>query len=396
MENKRRSIFIIFSKLADYCAHLVLLSKISELYSCLNLIERKSVNIINQKDIRRILIDWYQENMRSLPLRETNDSYKIWVSEVILQQTRVAQGLNYYLNFIEKFPTVHVLAESSEKEVLKAWQGLGYYSRARNLHTGAKSVVALYKGKLPDTHKEILTIKGIGTYTAAAVLSIAYNKPYAVVDGNVYRVLSRLFAIDTPIDTTVGKKQFAKLADSLLDENRPGMHNQAVMELGALCCTPSQPLCNTCPLQRLCEAKYLNMQSEFPVKSKKVKVTKRFLHYFYIKYEGHTYLNKRKGNDIWKNMYEFPLIETSKDTDLADLMDTDLFKTMFNETQIVIHSVSNKIKHMLTHQHLFAKFYVVEVLKSDAFLTKSYLKINETDISLYPISRLIHRYLEEK
>lgn len=354
------------------------------------------MNSRNQKEISRILIDWYQENMRSLPWRESNDSYKIWVSEVILQQTRVAQGLNYYLKFIEKFPTVYALAESSEQEVLKLWQGLGYYSRARNLHAGAKSVVSLHNGKLPNIYKDILSIEGIGVYTAAAVLSIAYNKPYAVVDGNVYRVLSRLFAIDTPIDVSDGKKQFAKLADSLLDEDRPGMHNQAVMEFGALCCTPSQPLCETCPLEHLCEANYINMQLEFPVKSKKVKVRNRFLHYFYMKNQGHTYLNKRVGDDIWRNMYEFPLIETEKDIDLSDLMVTDSFKTMFKDAEIVIQSESNKIKHVLTHQHIYAKFYVVEVLKSDLFLTNSYLKINESDLSLYPISRLINRYLEDK
>ena len=354
------------------------------------------MNNLKQNDISSILINWYESNMRALPWRETNNSYKIWVSEVILQQTRVAQGLNYYLQFIDKFPNVHVLAESSEEEVLKVWQGLGYYTRARNLHAGAKSVVALHRGKLPDTYREILTIKGIGEYTAAAILSIAFNKAYAVVDGNVYRVLSRLFAIEVPIDSSTGKKHFAKIADSLIDRTRPGLYNQSIMEFGALHCTPSQPKCQSCPLLHLCEAEKLNMQSEFPVKSKKVKVRDRYFHYFVIKYMGYTYLNRRIGDDIWKNMYEFPLIETSKDMELSDLMNTDSFKKMFTDAEIVIHSVSNKIKHILTHQHIYAKFYTIEITKSDLFLADAYLKVKENDLSIYPISRLIHRYLEHK
>ena len=355
-----------------------------------------NVDDLNQKDISRLLIEWYDINKRNLPWRDTNDSYKIWVSEVILQQTRVAQGLNYYLQFISKFPTVNALAESSEEEVLKAWQGLGYYSRARNLHEGAKAVVALHNGELPQTHKEIISIKGIGEYTAAAILSIAHNKPHAVVDGNVYRVLSRLFAIDTPIDSTLGKKQFAKLAQDLLDVTKPGMHNQALMELGALQCAPAQPLCNSCPLQRLCVAKQLNMQSEFPVKSKKVKVRNRYFHYFQIQYNGYTYINKRTGRDIWKNMYEFPLIETNEDTELADLLLSDSFKSLFGDTRISISSSTKQVKHVLTHQHIYANFYVVQILQSDIFLTNSFIKIQSDQISLYPISRLIHTYLEQK
>lgn len=355
-----------------------------------------NVDDLNQKDISRLLIEWYDINKRSLPWRDTNDSYKIWVSEVILQQTRVAQGLNYYLQFISKFPTVNALAESSEDEVLKAWQGLGYYSRARNLHQGAKAVVALHNGMLPQTHKEIISIKGIGEYTAAAILSIAHNKPYAVVDGNVYRVLSRLFAIDTPIDSTVGKKQFAKLAQDLLDVSKPGMHNQALMELGALQCLPAQPLCYSCPLQHVCLANQLNIQSEFPVKSKKVKVRNRYFHYFQIHHNGYTYINKRTGRDIWKNMYEFPLIETPEDIDLSDLLLSDSFKNLFGDTQISISSTAKQVKHVLTHQQIYANFYVVEIPQSDIFLTNSLIKIQREQIALYPISRLIHKYLEQK
>lgn len=354
------------------------------------------MNDINRKQISRLLIEWYEINKRSLPWRETNDSYRIWISEVILQQTRVAQGLNYYLSFIEKFPTVEALAASSENEVLKAWQGLGYYTRARNLHQAAKTVVTLYDSKLPETHKEILSLKGIGEYTAAAILSIAYNKGYAVVDGNVFRVLSRLFAIETPIDSSEGKKQFSNLAQELLDKDNPGMHNQAVMEFGALHCTPIQPLCDSCPLQHLCAAKQINMQSEFPIKSKKIKVRNRYFHYFHIEYNGFTYLNKRLGDDIWKNMYEFPLIESEESTELSDLLVSHSFKKLFGNSDITIRSSTKQIKHVLTHQYIYANFYVIEVRNLDASITDNFMTVEKDDISLYPISRLIHRYLEQK
>lgn len=351
---------------------------------------------IKEKEISRILIDWYGKNMRKLPWRETSDSYKIWISEVMLQQTRVAQGMEYYMQFLKKFPTVYDLAASSEKDVLKAWQGLGYYSRARYLHEGAKSVVQLYQGKLPKSYKEIKTIKGIGEYTAAAILSIAYNKPHAVVDGNVYRVLSRLFAIDAPIDTAAGKNLFAKLADRLLDKSKPGMHNQAIMEFGALCCTPKLPNCLSCPLQCFCRANHYNMQQEFPVKSRRVKVRDRYFHYFDISYKGKTFLNKREDDDIWKNMYEFPLIETNKEKDLEGLMNTALFKSLFKSSELIVLSVSNTIKHILSHQHIYATFYVVEMVKLEDGFANSFLKINKKDIELYPVSRLINKYLEDK
>ena len=345
-------------------------------------------------EISRQLICWYNENKRDLPWRETKNPYKIWISEIVLQQTRVAQGLNYYLQFIEKFPTVNILADASEKEVLRIWQGLGYYSRARNLHSAAKSIVELYNSKVPDTYKEIISLKGIGEYTAAAVLSTAFNKPYAVVDGNVYRVLSRLFAIETPIDTTLGKKQFAKLAQDLLDVENPGTHNQAIMDFGAMQCTPTQPLCPSCPLQHFCVANKLNGQSEFPVKQKRSKVRKRYFHYFYIEYEGIIYLNKRKSNDIWKNMYEFPLIETEKDMELVDLMETTSFNILFSDVEAIFHQTQKLSKHILTHQHIYANFYEVEVLKDNFINRDNFQRIKTSDINNFPVSRLIHRYLE--
>ena len=340
------------------------------------------------------LIRWYNENKRDLPWRETKDPYKIWISEIVLQQTRVAQGLNYYLQFIEKFPTVNILAEASEKDVLRMWQGLGYYSRARNLHSASKSIVELYNSKVPNTYKEIISLKGIGEYTAAAVLSVAFDKPYAVVDGNVYRVLSRLFAIETPIDSTLGKKEFAKLAQSLIDVKNPGTHNQAIMDFGAMQCTPTNPLCQSCPLQNFCVANKLNMQTELPVKQKRIKVRKRYFHYFYIESDGIIYLNKRKSKDIWKNMYEFPLIETEKMMELIDLMKTTSFNVLFSDVEATFHQTQKPSKHILTHQHIYANFYEVKLEKGNVINGDNFQRIKTSDINNFPISRLIHKYLE--
>ncbi|MGV8962898.1 MAG: A/G-specific adenine glycosylase [Candidatus Saccharimonadaceae bacterium] len=349
-----------------------------------------------QLEISQLLVRWFMQNQRNMPWRETNDPYKIWVSEIILQQTRVSQGLNYYLEFIDKFPTVKTLSEASESEVLKAWQGLGYYTRARNMHATSKVVVEIFDGKLPDNYKEIISLKGIGEYTAAAILSIAFNKPYAVVDGNVFRVLSRLFAIDSPIDSSLGQKQFAQLAQNVLDISNPGLHNQAMMEFGALHCTPSQPLCESCPLKHLCIAKMLNKQTDFPVKQKKSKVRKRYFHYFNIDLHGYTFLNKRKGNDIWKNMYEFPLIETEMETDFSELLQNESFKVLFNETEVTFLVTQKQVKHVLTHQHIYANFYEVEAVHISSYFDEIFLKIKSDDIHQYPVSRLIHRYLERK
>ena len=349
-----------------------------------------------QHEISQLLIRWYKKNHRSLPWRETNDPYKIWVSEIILQQTRVIQGHDYYLNFIDLFPTVKALSQASETNVLKAWQGLGYYSRARNMHATAKIIVELFDSKLPETYKKIISLKGIGEYTAAAILSIAYNKPYAVVDGNVYRVLSRLFAIETPIDSSLGKKLFAELAQEILDVDNPGIHNQAMMEFGALHCTPTNPLCISCPLIHLCQAQMLNQQAFFPVKQKKSKVIKRYFHYFNIDFQGYTFLNKREGDDIWKNMYEFPLIETDIETDFTELIKSELFAVLFSDADVTFQSKQKQVKHVLTHQHIYANFYEVNAVQLNSYLDRNFLKVKIDDIQLFPISRLIHRYLEHQ
>ena len=326
-----------------------------------------------QLEIRDLLKNWYDENHRDLPWRNTRDPYKIWISEVILQQTRVAQGLNYYFRFIDKYPTIKSLAESEEHDILKEWQGLGYYSRARNLHSAAKMIVEQFNGNLPKTYKELLSLKGIGEYTAAAILSIAFDKAYAVVDGNVYRVLSRLFAIETPIDTSKGKKQFMQLAQDLLDASNPGKHNQALMEFGALHCTPVQPQCHLCVMKHLCLAKQLNLQLELPVKQKRAKIQKRYFHYFDININGYTYLNKRVGDDIWKNMYEFPLIETDIKTSFNVLSETSLSQNFFNESELVFE-LKKEVKHILTHQHIYTTFYTVIGTKIDASFDLNFFK----------------------
>ena len=354
--------------------------------------------MINHKqlNISHYLKNWYAINKRSLPWRDTTNPYKIWISEIILQQTRVTQGLEYYLRFINRFPTVNLLAQASEAEVLKEWQGLGYYSRARNLHAAAKNVVGLYDSKLPDNYKDIISLKGIGDYTAAAILSIAYNKPYAVVDGNVYRVLSRLFAIDTPIDSSLGKKEFKNIAQNILDDVDPGTHNQALMEFGALHCTPFQPLCGSCPLRDMCISNRLNKQSDFPVKQKKSKVRKRYFNYFNVKYNGYTFFNKRLEKDIWRNMYEFPLIKSDVEADLAELLEYDSFKKLFADANVTFILKQAQVKHILTHQHIYTNFYEVDATKLNEYFDNHFLRIKIDEIHSLPMPRLIHRYLEQK
>lgn len=259
----------------------------------------------------RILIEWYQDNRRDLPWRRTKNPYLIWISEIILQQTRVAQGYDYYQRFVKRFPDVFSLADADEDEVMKYWQGLGYYSRARNLHAAARSMAEA--GGFPKTYKEVLALKGVGEYTAAAICSFAYGMPYAVVDGNVYRVLSRWLGIETPIDSTEGKRIFAEVAAELLDKAQPGLYNQAIMDFGALQCTPVSPNCMFCPFIDTCVARQKGLVDTLPVKLHKAKVTNRYFNYIYVRMGAHTLINKRTGNDIWKNLYELPLIETESE-----------------------------------------------------------------------------------
>lgn len=336
------------------------------------------------------LICWYGENKRSLPWRETKNPYFIWLSEIMLQQTRVEQGLPYYLKFTKAFPTVFDLAKADESEVLKLWQGLGYYSRARNLHFTAKFVANELKGMFPSSYKELIKLKGVGDYTASAIASICFKEPVAVVDGNVYRVLSRYFGISTPINSTKGIKEFKELAQTLIDTSQPDVYNQAIMDFGAMHCKPQNPLCNKCPLANGCVALAKNQIKELPVKEKKTKIKKRYFNYLVpITEENKTVLEERKGKGIWQGLYQFPLVETQKKTSEEELVKNKQFTMLFPEETTISLFNTEDIIHKLSHQHLITKFWIVKTRK-----------VNEQTmdwavVKKYPVPVLIDKFLEE-
>ena len=314
------------------------------------------------------LIIWYLENKRSLPWRHTSDPYKVWLSEIILQQTRVSQGLPYYKRFVSRFPTVFDLAKASEEEVLKLWQGLGYYSRARNLHATAKMVVDTYKGKFPDTYNELLKLKGVGDYTASAIASICFEEPTAVVDGNVFRVLSRVYGIETPINTTTGFKEYKALAQELIDESDPGTFNQALMEFGAKFCVPSNPDCESCIFQNQCYAYAKGMVKELPLKLNKTKIRTRYFNYLVIlDKNGSTLIMKREGKGIWRNLYEFPLIESNSAISKAKLKSQSEYKKWSEQFNLdSIYPFNDElIQHKLSHQHLKIRFWIAELNRTE-------------------------------
>lgn len=340
-----------------------------------------------------VLKEWYKDNKRDLPWRNTADPYVIWISEIILQQTRVDQGLSYFNRFLEKYPSVDLLAEAEESDVLKLWQGLGYYSRARNLHAAAKFIADRHRGIFPSDYEGILELKGVGEYTAAAVVSFAYNKAYAVVDGNVYRVLSRIFAIDEPIDGSKGKRMFADLAQSLLDQDYAGLHNQAIMEFGALQCVPTSPDCSGCPASNMCLAYAQNKVSLYPVKAVKQKIRNRYFNYLDVRINDDMLLHKREQKDIWQNLYELPLIETAEVVSVEGLLFDERFLELFGDKPEMKIRCVTQMKHVLSHQIIYANFYQVEV--SDMLSDNNFIKIKTEDIEDYPVSRLVHKYLEQ-
>ena len=344
--------------------------------------------------IHDTLINWFAENRRDLPWRHNPTPYQVWLSEIILQQTRVNQGWDYYLRFVEKWPTVNDLANASEEEVLKMWQGLGYYSRARNLHQCAKQIVEQYGGQFPADFEKLKQLKGIGDYTAAAIASIAFDLPHAVVDGNVYRVLSRLFDIDTPININEGQTVFAKIADDLLNREQPGLHNQAMMEFGALQCTPKNPNCLLCPLQAQCLAFANQTVMQRPVKLQKLKVTTRYFNYLVFRIEGNVYLHKRSGNDIWKNLYDFPCIESENPMTVEEVIASEKFQQLIENKSFTIIKTSPTFTHKLTHRTIIAQF--IEIKLEEKLLrieTKELFLTPETDLGNFPIPRLIDLYL---
>lgn len=350
-------------------------------------------------DLSLQILNWYNQNKRDLPWRDTSDPYKIWISEVILQQTRVEQGLSYYLRFVQRWPDVEQLATASEQEVLKMWQGLGYYSRARNLLAAAKQVLHDYNGVFPKTVAELQKLKGIGEYTAAAIASIAFEKPVPVIDGNVYRVISRIFDVENPIDTPQGKKHFKALADSLLDKKCPGNFNQALMEFGALQCIPKSPDCEICPLQSICLAFERKKVDQLPVKVNKIKVRKRFLNYFVLigqlESQCFTFLRHRKAGDVWQGLYDFPCIETSEKKELHELENEAFFQNIKAIAQEV-KPLPGLRKHVLTHQQLMVSFYVVKCKSGFEVLKNNSLSlVSQTELVNYPMPRLIDRFLQD-
>jgi A/G-specific adenine glycosylase len=341
------------------------------------------------------IVKWYGQHKRDLPWRHTKDPYKIWLSEIILQQTRVIQGLPYYLRFVERFPKVQDLASASEQEVLRLWQGLGYYTRARNLHKCAKVVVAEYGGEFPDTYEALKKLPGIGDYTAAAIASFAFGEKVAVVDGNVFRVLARIYGIDKPINTQEGRAAFSDLANTLIPEERPDTFNQAVMEFGALFCTPKNPLCSSCDFQNTCFASQQNLQENLPVKIKLKSVKKRFFYYLVFKKGESLLMKKRMQKDIWHGLYDFMLIEKNKAVQLDKLLEEiKQLNIDIPSSQKIEASVS--YKHVLTHQVIEARFIVIPDHKKNFKLEEPDTKYYSTkEIMDLPKPILINKFLSD-
>lgn len=341
--------------------------------------------------VAKILTSWYLINKRDFPWRNTKEPYRVWLSEIILQQTQIKQGLPYYEAFVNKYPTVFSLANAKESDILKLWQGLGYYSRARNLHATAKYVVTNLNGKFPDNYKDLLKLKGIGDYTASAIASICFNENTAVLDGNVYRFLSRYYGIDTAINTTTGYKTFKALAQEILNKKNPAEHNQAIMDFGSRQCTPSNPDCSVCPFNTSCVAFKKNIVNKLPVKLKAKKPVKKYFNFLvFISDSKETILEKREEKGIWKNLYQFPLIETEKDIDVNKfyykLKDHILIKdlnydlSLYNDTDII---------HKLSHQHLHTKFWIIALKKTPI------QGIPIKNIREYAVPTLIEKFIED-
>ena len=354
-------------------------------------------------NITSTLLKWYKTHKRNLPWRVTRDPYKIWLSEIILQQTRIDQGLDYYNKFVSNYPDVSSLAKASETDVLKLWQGLGYYSRARNLHATSIIIVNQYHGKFPGNFKGLIQLKGIGDYTAAAIASISFNEPVAVVDGNVLRFLTRLHGIKIPVNTSSGKKIIAKIANELIDADHPGDFNQAIMEFGALYCKPRNPDCGNCIFKAKCKAYLEEEVKTIPVKTSKSISRKRYFHYLvFISSNEKIFLKKRLGNDIWKNLYDFPVIEKDKPVSEKRILEELIAfagKGIFTDKNQL--TISKEYKHVLTHQVILARFYTIELTEFDKFKKlksvkdKTWIAIQKKHLHQYPVPRLIEIFLKD-
>ena len=341
------------------------------------------------------LLEWNKlNNTRVMPWKGEKDPYRIWLSEIILQQTRVEQGLAYYNRFINVFPTVHHLANAPEQEIFKLWEGLGYYSRCKNLIETAKFISERLQGRFPDNYKDVRALKGIGPYTAAAITSFAFNLPHAVIDGNVLRVLSRYYDIETPVDNTAGKILYNKIADELLDKDNPAVYNQAVMDFGAMICKAQLPLCNICIQQNECRAFKNNRVKILPVKEKKIIKKKRWFYYFIVEHQDKIFIRKRSNKDIWQNLYEFVLIEA--DNELPN--DKESFKKKFQSLggphKITVNQVSKVYRQQLTHQTIVGQFITVSITEPE-FLQITYKAVFKNDLTRYPFPKIIANWLLE-
>lgn len=339
------------------------------------------------------LLGWNKsKNSRKMPWKGEKDPYKIWLSEIILQQTRVEQGLAYYEKFIKTYPTIHSLAKAPSQKVFKLWEGLGYYSRCKNLLHTADVVSKKYKGEFPRDYDEIRKLKGIGPYTAAAISSFAFNAPYAVVDGNVQRVLARYFGITTPVDSNEGKKLFNEIAQALLPANQAGVYNQAIMDFGAVICKPRQPLCEECVQRKECQAYQFNRVNELPVKAKSITKKDRWFNYYIINVNDQIYLRKRAGNDIWENLYEFVLFESTNGKNNSD-ENTDWLKSIFGKQKYNLKKKGDTIRQQLSHQNIHGQFFIIHTDKPLSKL-KGYILVKRNKLSRFPFPGMINQFLK--
>jgi len=374
-----------FLKIAGYLA-----SKANSVYK-----KNAREKIISYNEFSRLLLVWNRKkNSRQMPWKGEKDPYKIWLSEIILQQTRVEQGLKYYQNFIKAFPTIHQLANTPDKEIYKLWEGLGYYTRCKNLITTSRYIANKLKGKFPETFHELKKLKGIGPYTASAIASFAFDQPHAVVDGNVFRVLARTFGINKPIDTAVGKKTFTNLANDLLYKKQPGLYNQAIMDFGAVICKPIAPSCQNCPFNKTCYA-YINESiNRLPVKEKKIRIKKRWFNYFMLEYNNRIIIRQRTKKDIWQQLFEFPMIESESEKSPENLLSSDnnglVKKNLFD-----IIEISPLYKQQLSHQLILARFLKVH-LKKKTPIVSGYHWVKKQQLFHYAFPRIIRTYMHEK
>lgn len=350
---------------------------------------------------KSIIHEWYEKNLRDLPMRSTQDPYRTWVAEVILQQTRVDQGLPYLERFISSFPDVKALALAREDEVLRLWQGLGYYSRARNMHASARYILEELDGVMPGSYRELLKLKGVGKYTAAAIASWCYREPVAAVDGNVARVIARLYGIDRPVNTPAGEKEIQELAGELLDRTDPGRHNQAMIDFGALLCVPRSPECSICPLAEVCEANRQGRVDQIPLKLKPHKPSERWFYYYLISSGREIILVQRVEKDIWEGLYEPPMIEAAGPRSKEEIV-RQMLPLVLQENEVsydsgnrVIGALSPPLRHQLSHQTIHARFLQVELDLLPWPLPKKWKSVPLADLDRYAMPRLIHRYLEQ-